>query len=309
MRSARQATGIALLLLGVVAPACRSTSASARGAELETDLAELARGVRGTVGIYVEHLETGETAELRADELFPTASLVKVPILFALLDRVEQGELAYTTPIAWEADRALAGEDLLAEVKDGARLPLSKLVMLMESLSDNSASLWCQQLAGGGEAINRWLAAHGFHRTRVDSRTFARRSDWEAFGWGQTTPREMARLLVHAFERSKHDAAGEELYRALSRSYWTGEALSQLPPWIHCASKQGAVNRSRSEVVLVHAPHGAYVFCVITKEQADESWERTNEGFELLRRVSALLWKHFEPDSTWTPKKGGERLH
>jgi len=76
MRFARQATGIALLLLGVVAPACRSTSASARDAELETDLAELARGVRGTVGIYVEHLETGETAELRADELFPTASLV-----------------------------------------------------------------------------------------------------------------------------------------------------------------------------------------------------------------------------------------
>ena len=69
----------------------------------------------------------------------------------------------------------------------------------------------------------------------------------------------------------------------------------------------GAVNQARSEVVLVHAPHGEYVYCVMTKNQKDESWERTNEGYTLLRTVGALLWHHFEPKSTWKPAEGYEK--
>ena len=69
------------------------------------------------------------------------------------------------------------------------------------------------------------------------------------------------------------------------------------------------MNRSRSEVVLVHAPRGAFVFCVVTKEQEDQSWVRDNEGYVLLRRVAAHLWQHFEPDSSWSPAPGAERFH
>ena len=58
------------------------------------------------------------------------------------------------------------------------------------------------------------------------------------------------------------------------------------------------MSRSRSEVVLVNAPSGDYVFCVITKDQADTSWEPNNAGYVLLRQVSAALWEHFEPGSS-----------
>ncbi|MCB0279157.1 MAG: serine hydrolase, partial [Calditrichaeota bacterium] len=81
--------------------------------------------------------------------------------------------------------------------------------------------------------------------------------------------------------------------------YWRGEALSEIPPEIMTISKQGAVNQSRSEVVWVNAPHGAYVFCVITKNQEDSSWVYENAGFVLLRQISKLLWEHFEPDYHW----------
>ena len=85
------------------------------------------------------------------------------------------------------------------------------------------------------------------------------------------------------------------MYRFLTRSYWTGYALSGIPPWVQAASKQGAVRRSRSEVVLVNAPSGDYVFCVITKNQEDESWDAPNEGWELIRKVSEQIWNYFEP--------------
>jgi beta-lactamase class A len=119
----------------------------------------------------------------------------------------------------------------------------------------------------------------------------------------------MAELLVTIREgRAVSRAASEAMYRFLTRIYWNGEALSRIPPWVQAASKQGAVNRSRSEVVLVNAPSGDYVFCVITKDQQDESWGYDNEGYVLLREVSALLWHYFEPGSTWTPPEGAARF-
>jgi beta-lactamase class A len=97
------------------------------------------------------------------------------------------------------------------------------------------------------------------------------------------------------------------MYRHLTRSYWTGEALSQLPPWVQVASKVGAVDRSRSEVALVSAPSGDYVFCIITRNQDDTSWDPPNEGWVLIRKISALLWQHFEPKHPWHPSAGAER--
>jgi beta-lactamase class A len=117
----------------------------------------------------------------------------------------------------------------------------------------------------------------------------------------------MAELLVRIREgRAVSPDASERMYRNLTRIYWDGEALSQIPPTVQTASKQGAVNQSRSEVVLVHAPSGDYVFCVITKNQQDESWEANNEGFVLLRKISRMLWQHFEPKSDWSPAVGVE---
>jgi beta-lactamase class A len=101
--------------------------------------------------------------------------------------------------------------------------------------------------------------------------------------------------------------ACEEMYRVLCNIYWNGEALSQIPPYVQAASKQGAVNQSRSEVVLVNGPSGDYVFCIITKNQKDESWEYDNEGFVLLRNVSNLLWNYFEPASKWRPPVDAEK--
>jgi beta-lactamase class A len=47
---------------------------------------------------------------------------------------------------------------------------------------------------------------------------------------------------------------------------------------------------------------------VITKNQEDESWEPSNEGYLLLRKVSALLWEYFEPDTPWVPAPGAARF-
>jgi beta-lactamase class A len=91
------------------------------------------------------------------------------------------------------------------------------------------------------------------------------------------------------------------MYRMLTNSYWKGVALSQLPPTVQAASKQGFVDRSRSEVLLVNAPSGDYVLSVITKNQADTGYEPGNEGYRLIRAVSRAVYEHFNPRDPWRP--------
>jgi beta-lactamase class A len=268
----------------------------------ENRLREAAGKVRGTVGIYVRHLRTGETVAINADSLFPTASMIKVPILCSVFDKIEKGELDYHTEMVYRDSLLYAGVDILGSFADSSKITLSKLVMLMIATSDNTASLWLQFLAGTGSSINSWMEQNGYMHTRVNSRTPGREAMRAQYGWGVTTPREMANLLVQIREgRAVSPGASEEMYRVLSNIYWSGEALSEIPPTINAASKQGAVDRSRSEVVLVNAPHGDYVFCVITKSQDDTSWVYDNEGYVLIRTISRLLWEHFEPDFGWKP--------
>lgn len=277
-------------------------SPNARRGALQELCESIVRDFDGDVGVYVRHLGTGETAAIRADELFPTASLIKVPILCATFDALERGDLTYHGKLTYSKDRLYPGEDLLGSFRDGEPIDVAKLCLLMITTSDNTASLWLQEACGTGTAINAWLDAHGFHRTRVNSRTPGREVDRERFGWGETTPRDMAELMTRIRERrAVSPEADDEMHRLLTRTFWDGEALAGIPPEVQTMSKQGAVNASRSEVCLVHAPSGDYVFSIITKNQKDTTWEFDNAGFALIRQLSRALYEHFEGQAVTLP--------
>ena len=306
----RAAAALAALLL--LAPSLaaqaggRPLPAPRRDPALERALATLAARVRGDVGIYVRHLRTGRGAMLRADETYPTASMIKVPIMIAVHDAVHRGRLSYTDTLVWrDSMRYQYEDDVFNHLRDSTRVALPIIQMMSITHSDNAASLWLQGVVGGA-AINDWLAAHGFDSTRVNSRTPGREAARARYGWGQTTPHEMAELLVAIREqRAVAPAADQQMYRTLTRSFWNGEALSRIPPWVQAASKQGWVDRAKSEVVLVNAPSGDYVFCVATRNQQDPRFNADdNEGAVLIREVSALLWRWFEPRRPYAPAPG-----
>jgi beta-lactamase class A len=96
-------------------------------------------------------------------------------------------------------------------------------------------------------------------------------------------------------------AISERMMRCLGRNYWDeNEAISQIPPTIEVFSKNGCVDASRSEVLLVNAPHNPYIFCIFTKDNKDTSWTHANEAWTLARRISKLLWNYFEPKENWS---------
>ena len=273
---------------------------------LESKLQETLKGFNGVVGVYVKNLKTNRFAAINADTNFPTASMVKIPIMVGTFDKILKGELKYDQELTYK-DSLHYDDGIVGSLKDGAKIELNKVMMLMCTVSDNTGSLWLQAMAGGTR-INTIMDSLGLKNTRVNSRTAGREAFRTEYGWGQTTPREMTELLTMIRQRKVFTAdASDRMYRNLGRQFWDTEGLSQLPENIKYGSKNGAVNRSRSEVVLVHAPHGEYVYCIITKKQTDESWKRENEGYELHRKVAALLWNYYEPKSKFKPVEGYEK--
>lgn len=275
---------------------------------LKTKIEDILKRFDGDAGVYVRNLKTGQSVAIRADELFPTASMVKVPILISIFAKIEAGELNYLDKFAYDESRLYEGEDILGSFKNREKITLSRLILLMITMSDNTASLWLQQIAGSGTEVNARMEKMGFKKTRVNSRTAGREKEREAYGWGQTTPREMAELLVMIRTgKAISESASEEMYRVLCNIYWNSEALSQIPPFVQAASKSGSVSQSKSEVVLVNGPSADYVFCIMTNNQKNSGYEYENDGFVLVRNMSKLLWEYFERGTDWKPADGSNR--
>ena len=192
---------------------------------------------------------------------------------------------------------------VISSFKSNEKIVLKKVLMLMLTTSDNTASLWLQSIAGKGTRINEILDSLGFKNTRVNSRTPGRENNRTQYGWGQTTPFEMGTIFEKIYRNEiSSPAACDRMMRCLGRNYWDeDEAISQIPPTIEVFSKNGCVNASRSEVLLVNAPHNPYVFCIFTKNNKDISWKHENEAWTMARKVSALLWNYYEPTNKWEP--------
>ena len=271
--------------------------------KLQAKLEESIKGFNGDIGIYVKNLRTGKTISINADTVFPTASIVKVPILLGIMDKIQKGELAYDSTLVYKDSLLYEGEDILGSFKNDEKILLKKVMMLMLTTSDNTASLWLQSLAGKGTRINEILDSLGLIYTRVNSRTPGRENNRTQYGWGQTTPKEMGTIFEKIYRNEIFSAAAcDRMMRSLGRNYWDlNEAISQIPPYIEVFSKNGCVNAVRSEVLLVNAPNNPYIFCIFTKNNKDTQWNRDNEAWTMARKISLILWRYFEPKDKWEP--------
>lgn len=262
--------------------------------KLQHEVEEAIKDFNGSIGVYIKNLKNGRIVALNADTIFPTASTIKIPILIGVMDKLNRGELDYHQTLTYKDSLLYPGVDILGSFKNNDSIELSKVMMLMLTMSDNTASLWLQSLAGSGTRINQILDGLGFKATRVNSRTPGREEARSVFGWGQTSPREMATLMERI---SKGEIISPErsskMLRLLGRNYWDEEAVSQIPSDVFVASKNGAVDESRSEVMFVNGDNTRYLFCVYTKNNKDQTWVETNEAWVLTRKLSKLAWEHF----------------
>ena len=192
-------TAVSLLCASTVLAQGSKSFARADTSALRRTLDAIVTSHHGVVGYSISNLDTGERLSLRGDETFPTASLIKVPILVTLYDLAEQKQLSLDDPLTVIKIDQVPGSGVLQFMHPGMMLSLHDAATLMIVLSDNTAT----NLVLDKIAIRRvWqkMEALGLPHSKVHSKVFLRLAsvamDSSAkYGLGVTTPNEMARLF------------------------------------------------------------------------------------------------------------------
>jgi beta-lactamase class A len=300
MRAGRLAP-LALLL---AMPACATGQAArpataapasftrADTAKLHRTLDSLAAAHHGVVGYTVVDIDTGERMELRGDETFPTASLIKVPILVTVYDLVDRGQLALDDPITLLKIDKVPGSGLLQFMHDRSVVTVHDAAWLMITISDNTAT----NLLLDRIIIRRvWdkMEKLGLPHTKVHSKSFLRSSsvamDSSAkYGLGVTTPNEMARLFeLLAKGQAVNPAADSAMLDILAHNT-NFEKMERYVVGLDVPHKTGETDQVRTECSLFPL-QSRVVACVLTKENQDQRWLIDNEAQVLMAHMGEAI--------------------
>nr|WP_272918015.1 serine hydrolase [Actinomadura rayongensis] len=224
-----------------------------------------ARG--GVLGVVVQGA-SGERASVNADRTFTAASLIKLPVLLALLDGVEAGR--------WSLDDRLpvrdrvGGAGILRDLADVADLSVRDLVSLMIVISDNTAAnLLIDRI--GQHTVADWCARHGLHATVLARRMM----DAEARERGEenrTSPADMATLLDGLVRGTLlGPAATAFALDVLARQQVRDRLPRDLPDNVRIAHKTGELDGIRHDVGVIFT-NTPIVVAALTEntEEADD---------------------------------------
>jgi beta-lactamase class A len=169
------------VLLVVILPCSAQNQQDKRIDRLQARVAELALSFPGTIGVYARNIETGAEVTYKSDERFPMASIYKIPIMVQIFREADAGRLSLTDRIdLTEADKRL-GSGLLMYFTPGLKPTLHDLLLMMITVSDNTATDKLFSIAGA-KNVNAMLATLGIKDVRVDRPTSEIITDWLAYG-------------------------------------------------------------------------------------------------------------------------------
>ena len=250
---------------------------------------------RGVIGLYASDLATGEVLSVRGGERFPSASVIKVPILVELFHQVERGAFQLTDPVIMLAGDQRPGSGVLQFLSTPHTLTLGDAATLMIILSDNSATNLIIDKVGIRN-VNARMDSLGLPHTRLHAKVFLGSSttiDTAAtrqWGFGVTTPEEMGKLFERLYRGTAvSDSASRQMLGMLRRNFDYEEIPRLLPAGVSTAHKTGKLNASRSDCGIVYGPGKDYVLCIFTKDNADTSWRIDTEARVTIAELARII--------------------
>lgn len=146
----------------------REKSPTPKIERLRGQIEQVARRIRGDVGIAIKHLESGEALAIKGDEFFPMASVFKIPILVEVMAQIKEGRFSLDDMWSLSPVDLHLGSGLLSSLEaPGISLSVRNIIYLMMLISDNSATdLLLSRV--GAENVNKRLRSYGIEGITVN---------------------------------------------------------------------------------------------------------------------------------------------
>ena len=288
-------------------------------------LADYFGNLSGLVGVAVHDFATGTDFTYNADEIYPTASTLKVPLLYTLYRLADAGELDLSERVTLSHKNRVPGSGVLQHMDDGLQPTLRDLAELMIIVSDNWATdlLWNRMTK---KTVNATLAEIGMTQTSLPMTIFELfatlagadpaapetdydylmeylkdydpQSDNPAMGFDArndaSSPADMVHLLklIDASEGLTAESR-EAILDILKHQNFTTILQGRLPTGegIEVAHKTGSLRGVKNDVGLVYSPKAHYAIAFLSRGQDD-----IPEVVDRMSRVSRWVYDSLASD-------------
>jgi beta-lactamase class A len=252
------------------------------------DLSRLASRHRGRVAIFLKDLRTGRTWTYHPDDLFPAASLIKVPIMICAFRKIHDGRLALSQTMTLRRHHRVGGSGSLKWQRDGSKFTVRELLQRMISESDNTATAMMIEAVGMG-FLQQEFPKIGLLYTGIYPEGMSIKGGRVAHE-NYTTAREMTMLMdkiYHGEFLDKHSSA--LMLDILKHKKAVASRLAKgLPRGWEIAHKTGLLRQACHDTAIIFSPEGDYAITVLTGQNPDY---RSAKDF--ISRLARVTFRHY----------------
>jgi beta-lactamase class A len=298
---------LAIFFLVTASATLRAQEDTALTAQLQT----LTQAHHGHVTIYAHDLKSGKTVAINADTPVPTASVIKLTVLFEALKQIQEGKAHFDDKLTLTKANQVEGSGVLMFFDAPQTLTLKDVLTMMVIVSDNTATNVAIDQLGLKNIDDRiqWL---GLKDTWLYKKVSMppigpMPADQKQFGLGKTTAREMANLmerfatcnLAAPGSTAKPTEQDEQLCAAAMHMLKNQFYRNSIPRYLEIldttegessiANKTGALDEVRNDVGVVFAKNGPVVISEFTYGNQDKSWTPDNDAELLLAKLAKVI--------------------
>ena len=258
----------------------------------------------GVVGIHAfDPSDPDDEFAVNADEVFPTASIIKVPILIEFYNQVKAGILDPDKVHPLGGVEKVGGSGVLQFLSDSVEITLEDWARLMINLSDNTATNYMIDIVGM-EKVNSLLTRLGLEETKLLRKMQAKDIDPDVEE-NLTTPREFSMLMAMIMNHTGLDADVCEKTLEVLKFYKDGIIREALPADFEVADKSGWMGAVQCDSGIVYTEK-PYIVTVMAKHIP--AWDRNGaETREALKQAVAEVHNYYQNIATAT--RYGRRIN
>lgn len=238
-------------------------------------------------GIYIYDYGSKKSVEINSNEVFPAASIIKIPVLLDLFNRSKNLEKEGYAPVDLnkkmtftEAHRT-EGSGNLQFKSANVDYTLDYLAKIMIRSSDNSATNMLIEEVGGINQLNASLRHWGFSKTQV--------SNWlpDLKGTNTTTPFDIATMLYNIDNRKfLTTASSANIKEYMSKVENRTLIRSQVPDDVILMHKTGDIGKMLGDAGIIFTPAGKkFILVIMVKRPHNDYGAR-----ELIQKVSKAVY-------------------
>ena len=236
-------------------------------------------------GIFILDLDTGSYLDINGKQVFPTASMIKVPILVAFFQDVDAGKIRLDEQLTMRADLIASESGNMQYLPVGSKFTALETASEMIRISDNTATNMIIDRLGGVNVLNQRFQSWGLTDTKISNVL----PDLE--GTNISSPRDFVKLLALVSQGDLISLRSRDRCLSILRTPVTDTLLPKgLGEGATIAHKTGDIGSLVGDVGLIDMPSGKrYLAAVMVKRPYNDS-----RAQELIRQISRATYQYLQ---------------